>query len=277
MDWFNRKKNIILSINNNEKCDKYDSCIFYNERVCKGTGKAHFDLKRYYSKCIQEHSYGDFIADLYCENNSIPHSPIFIEIFVTHECSQEKKNSGIRIIELVIRSEQDILDIINSSNLVESETVRLYNFKRKETLVDKFVQSFQKYILYSSLKSCVNQNFTCKNYSQCRKGIYEISMPYDDCIPYFFGSGGLYMIGKIKAHLDGYLKKDCQLCKWQAEDMSGNNFCKLYKKCDNPKYCDDNDASQCSMFRENTNLINNGISDFEKYLKNDPVDIWKVN
>lgn len=32
-------------------------------------------------------------------------------------------------------------------------------------------------------------------------------MPYDDCIPYFFNSGGLYTIGKVKAYLDGYLKK----------------------------------------------------------------------
>lgn len=80
------------------------------------------------------------------------------------------------------------------------------------------------------MKSYVERDtFTCRNYNHHRKGIYEISMPYDDCIPYFINSGGLYTIGKVKAYLDGYLKKDCQLCKWQAEDMSGSKFCKLYK------------------------------------------------
>lgn len=54
-----------------------------------------------------------------------------------------EKSSGIRIIELAIQSEEDILNIVNSTKLIESEKVRLYNFKRKEFLVNKFVQSFQ--------------------------------------------------------------------------------------------------------------------------------------
>lgn len=116
-----------------------------------------------------------------------------------------------------------------------------------------------------------------QNYNRNRKGIYEISMPYDDCIPYFFNSGGLYMIGKVKAYLDGYLEKDCQLCKWQAEDMNRNRFCKLYKKCGNPKFCNENNALNCSMFRENKNIVNTAISDFNNYSKNNNIDIWKAD
>ena len=96
------------------------------------------------TQCIQEHRYGGFIADLYCESYTNPNSSIFIEIFVTHECSQEKKSSGIRIIEFAIQLEEDILNIVNSTKLIESEKVRLYKFKRKEFLVNKFVQPFQK-------------------------------------------------------------------------------------------------------------------------------------
>lgn len=276
MAWFNKNETVMLSMNNYEKCDRYDSCAFYDKVSCNGTTKTQFDLKKYYSKCIQEHGYGGFIADLYCESYTNPNSPIFIEIFVTHECSQEKKSSGIRIIELAIQSEEDILNIVNSTKLIESEKVRLYNFKRKEFLVNKFAQSFQKYILHPTLKSYVERDISCRNYDQHRKGIYEISMPYNDCIPYFFNSGGLYMVGKVKAYLDGYLKKDCQICKWQAETMEGDRFCKLYKKCGNPKLCKDNDTLRCSMFRENTTAINNAISDFNEYLKNDNVDIWKM-
>lgn len=51
--------------------------------------------------------------------------------------------------------------------------------------------------------------FICRNYNYYRKGIYEISMLYDDCILYFINSGGLYIIGKVKVYFDGYLKKDC--------------------------------------------------------------------
>ena len=122
-----------------------------------------------------------------------------------------------------------------------------------------------------------NDGFTCKNYNQHRKGIYEISMPYDECIPYFFNCGGLYAVGKVKAYLDGYLKKDCQLCKWQNTDFSNDKFCKLYKKCGNPKYCKDNDAIRCSMFRENKEFINNVIADFNEHIKHNPIDIWKTD
>lgn len=277
MAWFNKNGTVMLSMNNYEKCDRYGSCAFYDKVSCNGTTRAQFDLKKYYSKCIKEHRYGGFIADLYCESYTNPNSPIFIEIFVTHECSQEKKSSGIRIIELAIQSEEDILNIVNSTKLIESEKVRLYNFKRKEFLVNKFVQPFQKYILHPTLKSYVERDISCRNYDQHRKGIYEISMPYNDCIPYFFNSGGLYMVGKVKAYLDGYLRKDCQICKWQAETMEGDRFCKLYKKCGNPKLCKDNDTLRCSMFRENATAINNVVSDFNEYLKNGNVDMWKID
>ena len=278
MDWFNKNESITLSMNTYEKCNKYAHCLFYDENICKGLTRKLFDLKKYYSKCTQEYRYSNFIADLYCENKTDPDSPIFIEIFVTHECSQEKKNSGIRIIELSIKSEEDILNIVNSTKLEESQSVRLYNFKRKETLVDKFAQSFQKYILHSTLKSYVERaTFTCTNYNQQRKGIYEISIPYIDCIPYFINSGGFYMVGKSKAYRDGYLKKDCQLCKWQAIDMVGDTFCKLYKKCGNPKFCNDNDASKCTMFKENTSAINDAISELNPYLEKGNIDIWAID
>lgn len=85
------------------------------------------------------------------------------------------------------------------------------------------------------------------------------------------------MLGKIKAYLDGYLKKDCQICKWQAETMKGDRFCELCKKCDKPKLCKDNDTLRCSMFREDTTAINNAVSDFGEYLKNGNIDMWKID
>ncbi len=275
MDWFNRQEIITLVMKTQEKCNKYGNCIFYSKEHCQRETTSQYNLKKYYSKCIQEQRYGGFVADLFCERNGKSTEPLFIEIFVTHECNQKKKDSDIRIIEFFIQSEEDILNIINSSRITEGCMVRLYNFKRKNTLGDKFAQSFQKYVLYPTMKSYVDRDrYTCKNYNQHRKGIYEISMPYDECIPSFINSGGFYAVGKVKSYLDGYLKKDCQLCKWQTTDFSGDSFCKLYKKCGNPKYCKDNDAIQCSMFRENEEFINNAIADFNNYIKNDFIEIW---
>ena len=277
MNWFNQNQHITLTMDNYEKCIKYNNCAFLDDIYCKRKTRVQFDLKTYYSNCIQEHQHQNFIADLYCVNKTDPNSPIFIEIFVTHECSPEKKNSNIRIIELKIESEEDILNITKGNALEESEKVRMFNFKRNEVLLDNFDRPLQKFILYQNSKSYVDRHsYSCKTYSKFRKGIYEISMPYDDCMPYFIDCGGLYTIGKAKAFLDKYIDKDCQLCKWQAIDMFGNRLCKLYRKCGNPKFCDDNDASSCTMFREDMRRIKNVIYIFNDYMRTEPVDIWHL-
>lgn len=278
MDWFNKNQSIMLFMNKNLKCNEYNSCLFYNEIGCNRDEIKQYDLKQYYSKCIQEYRYGGFVADLYCENNTKPNSPIFIEISVTHKCSPEKINSGIRIIELNIKSEVDIIRIINSNKFKESDKIKFYNFQRKEILVDSIEQDFQKYILHSSLKHYVDKrNITCRNYAQNRKGIYEMSLPYHDCLPIhsFINYGGVYKVGIVKAYIDDYLKKECSLCKWQKEDFI-DRFCTLYKRCGNPKYCKDNDATRCTMFKVDTDAINNVILGINEYLEHGYIDIWKA-
>lgn len=204
MDWFNQKESIVLEMEAHQKCSQYGACIFRMNEICTGRTTVQYNLKKYYSRCTQERGYNGFIADLLCECEDRPTPPIFIEIFVTHECSQEKKKSGIRIIEIHIQSEDDILNITNSTKITEGGMVRLHNFKRKTFFKNDFIQPFQKYILYSTQKSFVDKEvYTCRNYKQYHRGIYEISMPYNDCIPYFFNSGGLYTVGKVKAYQDG--------------------------------------------------------------------------
>lgn len=275
MDWFNSNDQIMLYMSTKEKCNKFKECAFYNDENCSGTKEVTYNLKNYYTKCTREYGHQGFIADLFCEHNSNLNAPIFIEIDVTHKCSQDKINSGIRIIEIPIQSEEDILNITRSLCLIEGKTVRLYNFKRKESLSENYKQPFQKFILFPSTKSYVDrESYSCKNYRK-RKGVYEISMPYDDCIPYFLFNGGLSMVGKAMAYNDKILEKDCQICRWKAQDMSGIYFCKLYKKCGNPKYCKDNDSSKCEMFKVDLDAIKNAVDDFNEHLKQGYIDLWK--
>ena len=84
------------------------------------------------------------------------------------------------------------------------------------------------------------------------------------------------MVGKAMAYNDKFLEKDCQICRWKAQDMSGTYFCKLYKKCGNPKYCKENDSSKCSMFKVDLNEIKNAIDAFNEHKKQNNIDIWKI-
>ena len=274
-DWFNSNDQIKLYMSTEEKCYKFKECAFYDGKNCSETKEVTYNLKDYYTKCTLEHKYKGFIADLFCEHKNYPNEPIFIEIYVTSECSQDKINSGIRIIEIPIQSEEDILNITRSDCLIENKTVRLYNFKRKESLSKNYKLPFQKFILYPSTKSYVDrESYSCKNYNN-RKGIYEISMPYDECIPYFPFNGGLYMVGKAMAYNEKLLEKDCLICRWKAQDGNGDYLCRLYKKYENPKYCKDNDSSKCEMFKVDLDEIKKAIDAFNEHKKQNNIDIWK--
>ncbi len=255
------------------KCIRSQNCIWYAESECSEEEYVTYDLKQYYPSCILEHRFKGYVADLFCGHATRSEDPIFLEIFVTHECAPEKKTSGIRIIEFVVESEEDIFDIIQSSEITESEKVRLYNFKRQERFSEQFTQSMQKFILYPSRKSFVDQEkFTCKNYNLKHLGIYEITMPYHNCIPEFFEYGGFYVVGRAMAYSEKYIHKDCNLCKWMKRDFDYEAFCVLYKKCGNAKYCSENVAAECAMFQCQAELVN-GIID--EVGRNSQIVIWR--
>ncbi len=54
-------------------------------------------------------------------------------------------------------------------------------------------------------------------------------------------------------------------------------ICILYKKCGNPKYCQDNIPAKRTMFKENMNDINKAVFEFKQYIKNNWADIWINN
>lgn len=272
-NWLTKSKTINLEMNCYNKCDHYKICKIYSEELCVKTNSIEYDLKKYYNSFILEHKYNGFIADIFCEHEK---TPIFIEIYVTHKCSEYKKTSGIKIIEIKIESEEDIINIINSQEIKEDNKIVLYNFNPKEKTISNITRDIQKFILYPSYKAYINKSLNCMNYNAKRKGIYEISTIYDDCIPYFLNSGGFYIVGKAMAYQDGYLKQDCQLCKWQGIDSFDDAFCILYKKCGNPKYCDDNNALECNMFKVDNDKINNAIDEFNQHKQNEWVDIYKA-
>lgn len=266
-DWFNRQEAIFLTLDTTARCDRKGQCPFHSEESCRKIEQVRFDLKQYYPDCILERGFNGFVADIFCNNKKLQSAPIFIEICVTHKCTEEKINSGIRIIEFVIQSEEDILNIINSAEIQEGEKVRLYNFKPKETSSDKVERHFQKFMVFASGKCHLERyDCTCRTY---RKGVYEISVADDLDLPFW------YDMGAAKAYADGVLQKNCQLCFFRGESSYGT-ICKKYKKCGKPQFCSDNDATQCQEFSVNRAFVRRELAKFEDYSKSHPVDIWRL-
>ncbi len=117
-----------------DKCDLYKQ---YGWTECKHEGLYDVDLKKYYDTCTPEKGYYQdlpagkkkYIADLKLTNSQEPErAPISLEVWVTHECTEDKKQNGGRIIEIKINCEKDAnRPIIENDD--EPLPIHFYNFK----------------------------------------------------------------------------------------------------------------------------------------------------
>lgn len=77
-------------------------------KECSGTTLHTFDLKEQYDTCQIEGVYNDYRADVLLTSSQNPDTPpVFLEVSVSHDCTPGKLESGLRIIEMKIRSEAD--------------------------------------------------------------------------------------------------------------------------------------------------------------------------
>lgn len=134
---FDEKDTFVVKYKAEYVCEKYGVCNLakeYNWRECKHEGVYDLDLKKFYDTCEPEKGYYQelpdgkkkYIADLMLKDSNDPSKKqTCIEVWKTHECTEDKKENGGRIIEVKINIEEDA-----TKELTESESVRFFNFKR---------------------------------------------------------------------------------------------------------------------------------------------------
>ncbi len=101
-----------ISVRRHIYCRDYKECPFFAKEVCQEEEVKEFDLHEQYDTCALETGVDTngkhYIADLLLSNSKIERPPVLIEIAVTHFVEEEKRKSGLRIIELPVKSEEDI-------------------------------------------------------------------------------------------------------------------------------------------------------------------------
>jgi len=126
-DCLKNSRAFVLGLITKHQCTTYEgqldiSCEF--ERVRDYDITAHFD------EIAEEESFGGFIPDVLLKSTKSG-EVIFVEIAVSHPCTQEKINSGHRIIEFGLQSEEDA-GILFGGEVREGEyNVNLFNFRPK--------------------------------------------------------------------------------------------------------------------------------------------------
>lgn len=246
----------------------YISCPLKDKHCIKTKNCSSEDLKKYYHSCSIEKSYNGFIADLLLEDTTGKYPPIMLEVCVSHPCSEDKKSSGMRIIEFEIESEEQAKDLL-TKEISENDKVRFYNFVRKRNHIlvddiswqDEYGEKIVKAVLYESGKIYISQ-IDCKNiYSKP-----EIAL----AVAYIHPSGGWLPIDyayiphdedwhriRRSHHLKkakeffaqkGFNVKSCDYCSNLKESSYGDKFCWCYKKRGTPRNPNPNQAYFCPLY-----------------------------
>ena len=273
-------------------CKELDSCMFAKE-WCKGMVMKSFNVRDFYDTIEEEKCVNGYVADLFLsDSKNSKKEGLLIEICVKHPCEPEKIASGMKIIEAVIKDESDI-DYILKNGFSEDEKkmiyktnvrfpdipfskerFRFYNFKNlsKERLsmgeITRFTLNKWGIPIISDYHA-----FKCdiKGKRFDESSIAELDMNLqqwdDDCLielqdPKKYHNG--YQIGMRYLMYYGYNRKNCWLCKYNA-----NGLCTLYKKYNTPKQPTSNHAELCNCvyYRINPDLLKLEKSVLDKYIQ----------
>lgn len=167
---FNKEEDFFITYSIQETCPNINTCPHRSEN-CYSTQRHKINLKEIYDTCEVEETDGNSLyrADLKISSNKRSDTkPIFIEIDCTHDCTPQKIESGIQIIELKINVEEDILKPLEEAQMLfldyeaphnpyhncEKPVIGFYNFNR--IIYEK---KYKSDCLYLKAKRAIKRRF----------------------------------------------------------------------------------------------------------------------
>ncbi|MBR6492195.1 MAG: hypothetical protein IKT02_07715 [Bacteroidales bacterium] len=256
-------------------CFERDVSIPSNLRTWKGNVV--------YDTCREEVSIGDFRPDLLLTCSTKPdREPAFIEVYKTHESTQEKRMSGYKMIETKKIEDEADIDAIIENGFVEGKNCQLFNFHPKLPDIKKKDMPIDRFILFRNgaaiIHRAVDYVVMCDKLNKRvdPNSVRELNM-----------RGGIDIWGSLAANkqLDSYqtglvylLKKglvikNCILCKfYRFNDFHNSYICILYKSlgAQSPKPRQSM-ANTCPRYELNQELMNHPLSELEKEVSEVPV------
>lgn len=275
--WFEESKSIILHYKQLIGCKHAQNCIWMKSGdECFRLDEKTIDLKEYLTICKLEetiHVDGDrFRADLLWGNPSNSNNDILIEIKVTHECTQKKKESHKRIIEFEIHSEEDVENIV-TTDIKESDNIRFYGFSPK-SIVDEAIPPrylLSKFIYYRTGKAFAGSECDCQTFrNRSRCALLEVTVDnssYVQGISY----GRFYNSGLVLAKNKGFNVKNCYLCNHSHYDYDEE---KLTCDFNSNELHKATQALSCSKYMLNEDFYQKILNDFLQFSQNNMVDVW---
>jgi len=270
--------NFVISYDVPAVCQKKESCKIEYKYNCVLSCRVEHDIRKFYDTCEEEIPYKNFVADLLISSSNKPErEPILIEIYVSHRSSQEKISDGVRIIEVQIRNEADIDNIVsslridgeqNSNNRYIKNNKPLnifYNFKgqvlKDPAYFNEIIPNYFHYLwMYDS------------GYFKAGKCLCnEDPLNYIPSNAHYVISLGSFSWtwAFLEFAKRGVDVKNCLICKYSALSPIEERICTLYKKFGTPRHPNINTAKSCQYFIRISNAQQNDISILDRSIIGD--------
>lgn len=237
-------------------CNRFKSLT---TRVCEVSDTPHeYDLTQYYTHLQTEKRDGEFIPDVSLLSTKRPDDIVYIEIAVNHFLSEEKARSGKRIIEIPVKTEEDIERI--RSGVIDDQHASFKGFNPKIHVVPDaececakrnyyafyVFRSGKAQLDHGSLRSLENKINRMQSLVWTRLRKEQTS---DSGYGYYNdeSTNTLFNTFVSQAFSEEVPFKNCYLCKYSGKSWERMNehcvFCKLHKKS-----CDSNYANKCASY-----------------------------
>lgn len=230
------------------------NCKYRNPRCREEHVPYRIDLKKYYDTCTLETGINGFVADVLLTNSKNPNiEPTLIEVCVKHPCDEEKRNSGLRIIEIKIKEEQNINSLQHQDVIREllftskrERNVDFISFKR--VIITPLHVKLQRYIYnpQQNPNGYLTEIDCYKAHERLRAdSLFELNVVntqhYKQCemwevLPWMASHKGV---------------RRCDLCKfYYATIYEDYPICRLSKKYGKPAHPSMNEAEKCNSYRQ---------------------------
>ena len=169
----NDKFNIVLTTKNT--CKFVNNCAFNCPKIYPNST----NLKDYYDTATEEGVYDDYRADvlLSCSDSSKNRRPLFLEIYVSHSCTQKKLDSRNLIIEFFIQTELDACQLLNMELSDFNPKINFYNF-RKEYAHNPMLKDRVSLVKEESGIKRIDDQITCvecqEEYKMYDKSVFDV-------------------------------------------------------------------------------------------------------
>lgn len=244
---FYESPEFIIRLRKKYDCVESQVCR-YNSENCLRVKNVEFNLKQFYDTCQEEQTVEDFRSDILISDSTGRYKdPILIEIYCTHKSSSHKLNSGLRIIEIKVESEDDVMRLLDY-DLEENEKVKFIGFNResKEShTIGKPILS--RFVLYQSGEVDIIDSISCmdRNIKHDHTSLLELNI-----IPFGWERWRTVLEwGMIKSWDLGYKFKNCLLCKHhELFNYDQPILCRLNISKHTPFHPKQTDCLQCQYY-----------------------------